>query len=270
MTTVKEIFFDEDRFSRESELFPKFISEDDWIIYHGTSSICENAIERKGFLPDTNAVTKEEIQAVVSIYEKMNWCGNHGGGYVVLSPFSLKHDFGDPRGKPVYFAESSYRASLYSMRDYCAGECAMALRHAFDDLYEYLESPVLREQHNKQLRLDFGYLQYDKELYRKAVIPVDLRWLKEELDKIESLRLSCQELYDRHVHGVVYAVRFSETDAETLEYHVSMGIKSFNTVSPEHIVAKVTLPLDFPWAPYRQDNKRLNVVFNKPGLFAML
>lgn len=270
MKFVYTISFDEVRFEKTGELFPEHIANDDWIVYHGTSSVCENEIERAGFLPNTHSVTKEEVQAVVSIYEKMNWCGVHMGGYAVLKPFSLEHDFVDPRGKPVYFAESSYGASLYAMRDFSGGECARALRYTLADLKKYIELSSVRDEHHRQLHREYTHLKYNNELYREAVAPVDLQWLKHEMNALETLLPRCHEPYHNHTHGVVYAVKFSKEDSgKLLEYGRSMGIKSFTPVSPEHIVAKVKVPADFQRSSYFQDNKRLDVLINKRGLYAM-
>lgn|GEM_PF-5069710 len=115
MTAIEEVLFDCDRFESTSELFPEFISSDHWIAYHGTSSVYEGEIERSGLRPSNHVADKKEIQEVVSVYEKMNWYGDHVGGLPVLKPFTLEHDLADPRGKPVYFAESSRRASLYAV-----------------------------------------------------------------------------------------------------------------------------------------------------------
>lgn len=142
MTVIRGILFDPDRFEATKELFPDVISKDDWIVYHGTSSLYEFEIDSSGFRPSSHIAGKEEVQAVVSVYERMNWAGAHGGGFPVLKAFSLEHDLADPRGKHVYFAESSCRASLYAMRDFAGGECARALRHALRDLQEYLEYPL--------------------------------------------------------------------------------------------------------------------------------
>jgi len=156
----------------------------------------------------------------------------------------------------------------YATRDFSGGECARALRYALGDLQKYLESPAVRENHNQMLRREFEHLLCNEELYRKAVMPVDLRWLKQKMNSFETLLQHCQELYDNHTHGVVYAVKFAEKYSETLEYHREMGIKSFCPVSLETIVAKVKLPLDYQCTPF-QDNKRINAILDKKGLYAM-
>jgi len=269
MTTIKEIPFNPDTYSATAELFSESISKDDWIVYHGTSSVYERDIERSGFHPSTNIASKEEVQEVVSVFKKMKWCGNHGGGLSVLEIFSLDHDLADPKGKPIFFAESSYWASLYAMRNFSGGECARALRYALNDLQKYLESTAMREEHNKQLRSKFKYIKYDEEQYRKAVSPVDLQWLKHEMGAFQTLLQSCHVPYDNHTHGVVYSVKFSKDDlGPSLEYDSSMGIKSFTPVSPEHIVAKVKVPLDFQRPPNLQDDKKIDILHNKRGLYA--
>ncbi len=103
--------FDQDRVSNLRRLFADEIDSDPWIMFHGTSGYNAESIERGGFVFRPDIISQEQIQRVTSIYERMKWVGESGGGYPVLKPFSL--DYGFLRGGLLFFAETSLRALLY-------------------------------------------------------------------------------------------------------------------------------------------------------------
>jgi hypothetical protein len=84
------------------------------------------------------------VNSVVAIFEKMKWVGSPGG-YAVLKPFSLDHDFAQKERSLLFFAESSTWALRYETRDFSGGEKLRALRIAFDDLELYLNRPDVRQ-----------------------------------------------------------------------------------------------------------------------------
>src|SRR5262249_20112779 len=105
-------------------LFPDSIEDDPWILFHGTGAFFEKKIETEGLCASQHPVDRSGVQQVVSIYKRIRWAGS-GGGSAVLEPFSLNHDFKRPK-KPLFFAESSERASTFATRDFSGGEVARA------------------------------------------------------------------------------------------------------------------------------------------------
>jgi len=139
--------FDRELVRGKAQVFPDKICDDLWIVYHGTSSIAEDDIDRTGFKWMPSIANRSEVENVVNIFDAMSWAGKSGGGYSVLKPFSLDHDFSLSDRKPIFFAESCYRAFLYATRDFAGGETARAMRLAITDLHEYLTSVDLRHSH---------------------------------------------------------------------------------------------------------------------------
>jgi hypothetical protein len=89
-------------------------------MFHGTSGINAKSIEREGFSRRPDSITHEQLQRVANIYKTMKRAGVSGGG--VLKPFSLDHDFVDGERSPLFFAETSLRASWYATHDFSGGE----------------------------------------------------------------------------------------------------------------------------------------------------
>ena len=136
--------YDENLLMKEGRLFPSEICDDLWMVYHGTSSIFEQDIDKHGLCWRPNLASKAEVQSIVTIFEKMAWAGRHNGGLPVLKPFTLQHDLRTSTIKPIYLAESSLRALTFATYEFAGGETARALRFCLADLHQYLSSPALR------------------------------------------------------------------------------------------------------------------------------
>ena len=255
--------FESELILKRREIFPDKISEDPWIIYHGTSSIFENDIEINGLHWKAANYDKSDVESVVRIFDFMSWSGHSGGGYPVLYPFSLKNDFSASTKKPIFLAESSLRAIWFSTRDNAGGETARAIRYALADLQEYISSEELRETH-------MSYLQHDFEIGAIHSPPseINLEWLSDELKKLEGLKTRCQEAFENHKFGIVYAIKFNEGDLGMFEYSPSAGISTNSIIPPERIAAKIHIPKEYEHH-HGQDDKRNNSHFDN-GLVGRL
>jgi hypothetical protein len=239
--------FDENLSNNTFTLFPEEIENDPWVMYHGTSSFNQESIELDGFAFGAGFVSRDEIQKVVDIYDKMKWCGLNGSSLAVLKPFSLMHDFGDSESSPVYFAETSKRAVLYASRDFAGGEKMRALRHSIHQLQRYLDEPEVRQAHWKNMKSEYDFLVNNNGLNPEASRPVDvdLTWLSSQLSLLSDLRDLTFGTLECHSFGVVYAVKIDASDLDALELHNTMGIKSSGRIAPSKIVGKVAVPRDY-------------------------
>lgn len=222
-------------------LFPEAIDRDPWVLYHATSSVNEDAIDREGLHWRPSVCSRADVELVVAIFEAMNWGGKHGGGFGVLKSFSLQGDFAGESTKPIYFREYSLRTLLYAERDFAGGESARAIRYAVEDLQTYLRDAEVREQHYEYQRRSFISEVREGYLPAKPVIRVDLEWVAEQSRRLEPLYRRCGELVQNHTHGVVYAVKFQPEDLGHLKHCSSMGVRFFRPVSVDAIMAKARI-----------------------------
>ena len=244
----------------KAQVFPDEICDDLWIVYHGTSSISEEEIDRCGLQWRPTFAKRAEVEDIVSIFDTMSWAGKHGGGFPVLKPFSLNHDFAASDRKPIFFAESSYRALLYATRDFAGGETTRALRLAFADLQEYLSSPDLRHSHMTDLWREYHHLKRIGAAVGNPPSEINLSWLHSEVKKLEELETRCREAFEIHRYGIVYAIRFNESDLSLLESSTSMGIKAPTVTLPEKIIAKVRVPKAWQRDEFREDDRCLQAL----------
>jgi len=221
---IKEFTFDTDSIFESLHLFPEEISGNKFMLYHGTSSCFEKRIENEGLKWSKDIFTKEQVIEVTNIFETIQWTQNpskpRGRGYWILSGFTLKDDFGDNKIKPIYFAETSYRATLYASKEYAGGETIRGLRQAFEDLNYYLSIQDISKTN-------------------RSFVQEKLNYHKELINKVNAL-------YNNHNYGVVYAINFENKGKELLKYLGSAGMIT-NGVESDVIVAKVKIPNDFKY-----------------------
>jgi hypothetical protein len=259
---IQEYVFNESTYLYKGEVFTSKVEKDNWIFYHGTSSLMENDIDTQGLIWKKNEIGKEEVEQVVNIFKEMRWAGKHTGGYGILEAFTRGYDFGDGNEKTIYLAETSHRAMLYSIRDYSGGETQRAIRKCIEDLEKYLTDSSVRSDHEKnQLKHINNYeRRYKsrpeekmtkeeiewKQKIKPELVKVDLDWLESKLKSIQHIKKICNNSISEYRYGLVYAVKLDKNNLEGITYHKAMGVQC-NQVSNSSIIGKAVIPENFEW-----------------------
>lgn len=223
--------FEQDHFSATGRLFPTAIEDDPWMLFHGTSGSNEAEIESHGLAWTPTTYSREEVAGVCSVFGELNWAGFSHGGYAVLKPFSLDHDFAHGSMKPIYLAETSFRAVTFASQDFAGGETARALRYAMNDLTRLLSFATLQTQPTDAERRSLSDLK-----------SFSVDWLRIKINDLTEVQRRAGLKYDKHTHGVVYCVRCDESLVSQLCWHRPMGVKALGTISTRQLAAKVVIP----------------------------
>jgi hypothetical protein len=235
---------------RRGRLFDDDLEEDPWVIYHGTSVCNGESIEQQGFTYTANQITQVDLERVKFIFNTMRWTGSDQGGFGVLSAFSST-DFSESKTSPVFFAETSCRALLYSTREFAGGEKSRAVRRAIQDLLQYLADDRLRVAHAAELRVNHEYLVSKSaaasEIELNIPPTVDATWLSQQVESVQDLAAIALRTAEEYSGGIIYAVRINDLDLANLSYFGPMGIKSWSSIPPSRIVSKMTIPPDFTY-----------------------
>ncbi len=125
-------------------MFPSDISDDPWVLYHGTSGTYSESIEHDGLCWTENLYTRADLVSLLRIFCALRWEGVHGHLQALL--YYTKIDFGSDSCKPIFLASSAYHASKWAQRNHAGGEPATAIRGCFNDLLEYVADPILRDK----------------------------------------------------------------------------------------------------------------------------
>jgi hypothetical protein len=239
-------------------VIPLEVQTDQWLLFHGSSNIYEDSISKNGLRPEQSQFEIEDLQKVESLYERLHWSGTHMGGFGVLKPYSIMHDYGHQKGKPLYLAESAQRASLYSTKDFAGGEICRALHYCLVDLSKYINEEYVREEHAIQL-------ERQPEQYRveRSAIP-KLKWVAHEVEKLSEIKNKVESIRNSYDYGLIYVLRLDVEKLSEIQGHRSMGIKSFRSISQVEVVDKYIFPASFQ-EPFGEDEKRFNAAF-EPGI----
>jgi len=213
-------------------LFGDGIDSDPWVAFHGTSSSLESNIDSEGLDSSHARFSRTELAAVVAIFDRLDWAGEHLGGFPVLKPWSLGFDRSNGERPPLYLAESSHRAALYATQEFAGGEAARALRYAFHDLRRYSEGFI-------------GEGTADERY-----------WVRSQLEALSSTECAARQFSEHHAYGVVYAFRLQPSDLPQLTYSTSMGIIASSGLTPDRCLAKLLVPRDWEHLPMT-DRRRL-------------
>lgn len=222
-------------------LLPTHILADEWVLYHGTSNLCENDIETTGFQSRQDSlISLEVVQRVLACFSRLNWYGNDQGGYVVLKSYTALHDYSYKSGKPIFLGLSCRWSLLYATTDFAGGEGCRALRKALHDLHTYLTDEEIRFAALTQ-RIRNTIDEYGDTVYEDMdpLTSDELTWLQDELNALQPVNEFVNSLFEQYQYGIVYAIKFNENDMANLFNAKGMGITHVGTISPNKIVAKL-------------------------------
>jgi hypothetical protein len=234
---------DVDQYRRSGRVFSKELEENGWVLFHGTSSVNAAAIEEGGFNPSAVSISAEVVQKILSLFEHMGWEGSSQTGRDILKLFS-EGDFRGTGTSPIYFAENAAGALLYATQACAGGEKMRGVRDAIADLECYLDVRDVRQQHWAQMEEDHSYIvrvgcnPHAAEAKRPRVVHLD--WLRAELSGLSDLRAGVIDTFQRHTHGVVYALRVTTDDARSFQYDHG-GFTSDQTLPASRIVDRESL-----------------------------
>jgi len=203
-------------------------------LFHGTSSQFLPQILIKGIGCESEVqISRSEIDQILTSYELIKWKGLHGGGFSVLSTFSV-FDFNQAELKPVYLPQTSKRAQTYASKDFAGGECARAVRYAIEDLRKYIDNYSIREEAFYQnIRDEKPWIDEYSEFFEDNTNSIYL--LKNELKLLSPLEKKASYFFENHQEGIILTIEIEKEDLPFMKYNSSMGIQFFGTILPNRI-----------------------------------
>lgn len=232
-------------------IVPESFFNDPWLLFHGTSNLNKQAIDDNGLQPNQSFFTKDELEKIIEIFEKLHWSGKHQGGLAVLKPFSLGHDFSQEEGKPIYLAESVLRASLYASKEFAGGEMCRALYYSFKDLREYIADEKIREIHHNQLNSNLSHPRVSVD----SLPP--LQWLIKAVEALKYIESKVKDLRNSYEHGLIYAIRLNPQNISNVKCKGGMGVKCFRAVNNCEIVGTFEIPDTYKYLA-QEDSQRIS------------
>lgn len=127
-------------------LFPDVINQDPWILFHGTTNFSESDIEGQGFTWRAIYYDRQDVEAVVSIFQTLDWGGLGTDAFLALKAYSIAIDFESGEAKPTFFSDCAEATIGYTRRYRVGGETAGCLLYALQNLEAFLEDKNIREE----------------------------------------------------------------------------------------------------------------------------
>lgn len=214
--------------------FPPEIENDPWVVYHATSSVAEDQIDREGFRCASSGFNDAALLCL-SVMETTDWWED--AATATLKAYSLPRIGG---AAPFFCALYPQRTSLYTRRDFAGGETAYALRRIIPKLVDLVSNDP--EFFARRLEKDRKECIYEAEKgvpFHRKVLDVNMTWLREKVVKLEGFLQQLLGMRDEHRHGVIYALRLDRQDLPQLSYNWSDGLRVYEPLPASKAVAKL-------------------------------
>lgn len=238
----------------------KDIFEDDYVVYHGTSSCYITNIEQNGWRINDQPYNIKDIVNICKVFSDINFSDE---GYSVLSPFTLSSDQSHVGDKRASFTNNYWMARGFASVQ--GGETLHALLKAIQSFQQLILSEEIRR---KQLTiLNNRFNEYDKML--NMIKKDDLNYnaikgnctrFKNAIDKIEDLSFLIkhseilQKLETKYTkliegaYGIVYAIKIQPKWFEMwpnqfqLKFRGYLDLIQKTTIKSENIIACIKFP----------------------------
>ena len=222
--------------SEKQNWFPPEIENDPWVVYHGTSSVFEEKIERSG-LQCGSLHLNEAVLRCATLIKTTEW-------YEDAAAFSLVA-FSCPRitsAPHFYCALFPQRASLYTRRMFAGGESAYALRRIITKLVE--------SSKNNMEFFDSRFRKLCQESIEKAkrgmptndkILKVNIEWFNEKVAKLKEFLPQLVEVYNQHSYGVIYALKIEPEDVAAAIYLHNDGFRVYKPIPHAKCIAKLII-----------------------------
>jgi hypothetical protein len=271
------------------------------ILYHGTSSIYSEIIEKNGWEFNTFPHDMQDFVTLVDIYKKIGWDGISGSIYSLKS-FTLGGDGSYVETKPVSFSQDYHIARNYSINR--GGESVKNLMVCLDEIVKICDDDVLRNNHISEIETELNQnLTMQKQANNPEVLDREIFLQKSYLENLTSnflirskpvildLKKKYSQMIKNHT-SVVYVIKseFDSFEEGDLKYGLcgrALELRPITSISPSSIIAKIIFiggveyiripsnvaqPVKWDtgeWNKYCEENKENEFKINEFGVFGL-
>jgi hypothetical protein len=216
--------------------FTREIEDDPWVVYHGTSSVSEESIERLGFRCGSTGLNHGTLLCL-TIVKTIGWEDVPRGAALQAYTFPR---INSGSLSPFFCAFFPQRAIAFTCRQYAGGETAYTLREAITGL-ERLASETpdwFDKRFEEQSNLCTSRARRGIPTHT-PVYKVNVEWFQCKMRVLLPQLCELREIYDQHKYGVIYAIKLDRADAKIACNGDLRGLEVFGEVSPSKCVAKL-------------------------------
>lgn len=127
------------------------------IVYHGTSSVYSESIEKNGWQMNGQTYDTEDFQKICKFFEDIGWNGTpKNSGYSILRSYALGGEDDYVNAKPISFSQTYWAARNYSR--HVGGESIHGLFLAIEDILNICENKQIQDEHRKSIEGELNNL----------------------------------------------------------------------------------------------------------------
>ncbi len=228
-----EYGFDIGLLTNTGNLFPEYISNNSWVLYHCTSLFSGEEIESVGLKTNIDIIDIQDIVLLISILNKLGITSNESG-YGVLHNHITYHHSIVIRVKPISFWPVSCKCLLYSSKEYWGGQVVRAIRQAISFIDRLIANPI--------------------DIPESVINEVIELRSNQQIEIMTNKSFGYQKDGNK---GLIYAVEFNIADIELFKLNEKLTLYYHHDISIERIIAKITIP------DTRFDTNFINNVFKE-------
>jgi hypothetical protein len=214
--------------------FPPEIESDPWVVYHGTSSVFEESIDRDGIQCGSTHLDEAAL-ICATIIKTTEWYDD--SATTSLTAYSIPRI---AQEAPFFCGLFPPKSLIYTSREFAGGETARALRRIIPKLIDVaFENPDFFEKKFEEDRqkcinkAKIGSFTQDK------VLKVNLNWLKEKNAVLRKFLPGLVDIHKKHRYGVVYALKLESEDVPLASYGSTGGLMIHKLMPARKCVAKL-------------------------------
>lgn len=214
--------------------FPPEIESDPWVVYHGTSSVFEECIDRDGI--QCGSTHLDEAALICStIIKTTEWYDD--SATTSLTAYSIPRI---AREAPFFCGLFPQKSLIYTSREFAGGETARALRRIIPKLVDvaFGNSDFFEKKFEQDRQQCINKAKRGQPTHSK-VLKVNLNWLKEKTAELKKILPGLLDIHKRHRYGVVYALKLESEDVPLASYCSTGGLMIHKLMPARKCVAKL-------------------------------
>ena len=220
--------------SEKQNWFPPEIENDPQVVYHGTSSVFEEQIDRDGIQCGSTHLDEAALLCC-TVIKTTEWYED--SATTSLTAYSIPRI---GREAPFFCGLYPQKTFLYTSREFAGGETARALRRIIPRLgVVAFENPDFFEQRFENDRQKCINKAKTGSFTQDKVLKVNLSWLKEKVIELKKILPGLVNIYERHRYGVVYALKLESEDVPAVAYDCIGGLMIYRPIPIYKCVAKL-------------------------------
>lgn len=220
------------------------------IVYHGTSSLFIDKIEKDGWSNDTDKPYDiKDIKLIHRIFDSIMYMGEINHGYVNIASYTLKNYDSKTQKKFGFFSQKYTIAGNYARNK--GGETIHNTILAVEDFLFFVKKPELQIKNKEKLKIKLTKyppaVSYHKKILEALNLLDNKKYLNDMAEKLQKIKNKYEKLVKNH-YPVVYALKIKPNwfknwaNPDKMINSGEVNLVAIKSIKPENIIARIVFP----------------------------